>query len=133
MKFISKDSKKFLGVSDNKVCLTETEYEWKQLNLSEGYFNIVPLENDILCITPLSIEDGKELELKKIDPTNQSQLWKIEEDYLINRLERTEGIKKMCIDVCCENKETGTYIIIYHKKNNGNLKNQQWDIKNEQN
>ena len=130
--FKSKDSEKFLGVLDNKICLTENEYQWKQLNSSEeGYFYIVSLEDSRLCITPLSIEDRKGLELKKIDPTNQSQLWKKEGDYLINKLEQRKGkIKKMCIDVCCEKKDNGTPIIIYHKKSSNakNLKNQQWDI-----
>ena len=131
MKFISKDSEKFLGVSDNKVCLTETEYQWEKLNSSEeDYFYIVPLKDNTLCITPLSIEDGKELELKKIDPMNESQLWKSEVNYLINKVKRRTGnIKDMCIDVCQEKKINNTPIIIFHKKNNGNLKNQQWDTK----
>ncbi len=132
MTFKSKDSGKFSGVSNNKICLTESEYQWKQLNLSkEGYFNIVPLKDNTLCITPLYVKDGEKLYLEKIDSTNQNQLWKIEEDYLINKLElEKEKIKKMCIDVCCENKNSGTPIIIYHKKksNAKNIKNQQWDI-----
>ena len=131
MKLKSKDSRKFLGVCDKKICLTEKEYQWEQLNSDKEYFYIVPLNNDAICITPSDIIDGEELTLEVINSDDNSQLWKWEDNYLINKLERKKGkIKTMCMDVCCERKKVGISIIIFHKKTScaKNTKNQQWDI-----
>ena len=137
MKLQSKDSKKFLAVSnDGKISLQTIGYELKIIkdNPNDDFFFLVPLEElkkeNPLCITPSTINDGSPLILEKINFSKESQLWKFENNYFINK-ELKEG-KKMCIDVCCEKRDDNTDIIIYHIKNPKkahNINNQLWEIK----
>jgi len=137
MKLKSKDSEKFLGVDNRKICLKKSGYELKKIkkDLNSNFFYLVFLEElkkskkeNPFCITPLTLDDGSSLILKEINYNDESQLWKFDNGYFINKKEK-EG-KNMCIDVCCENKEENTDILIYHIKNKSakNPNNQLWEI-----
>ncbi len=143
MKLKSKDSGKFLGINNGNISLQTLgnkliEYELiiVKKDLKSNYFFLVSLKElkkskkvNPLCITPLTLNDGSPLILKEIDSSNENQLWKFENGYFINK-ELKDG-KKMCIDVCCEKKDDGAIIIIYHIKNPNkanNIDNQLWEI-----